>query len=281
MTDDLDRDLDAWLEVEVPTSSAGTDDEGETIVAPEDDELAGKLLFKVGRLGEDIVKVGRTAERRFAEITAWQDDRVAGARREIERATRSLEAFTRRWRRAHPTAKSKTIDMWSGKLSLREAPGGLTVTDKGAFIAWASRVRPDLLRYVPEPAAAKLKDGFLVRRHPAPQETVDGELRDVWRLLAAVTIDPSPVCPRCDAAGIEAKKEENIPLYPEKLPPTEPDGDPVVTALGYLCGTCGHRWDAETELVTIPGVTFTKPAQDRFEVKPTTKKETRDDDDER
>lgn len=215
--DDLERELDDFLAIDVPLAEPSDDDlpgAGPPVVGAPTEDVADKLLYKTRRLSEEAADVRALATRRRAEIDAWEADRLFGIDRETSRIRESLELFMRSWHRSHP--RSKTLSLPNGKLTLRgSGRGKIIVTEEWKLVEWAEQNgRKDLLRYKPAPAKSVLADEALVTRHLAVQDEVGtGELLQTWRLMV-------------DVVG--------------------PEG---------------------TESVSIPGVVYAEPIEDRFGVK--------------
>lgn len=204
--DDLRADLDAYLDIDIPTAS---DDDGVETVAPAADaDMANRLLYKVRRLDEEAAAIDALYDAEVARLDAWKADRLHGVQYDRARAVRSLDGFMRAWHAANP--RTKTANLPNGKLTLRPVPGKVEVTDGPAFVAWAkANHREDLIRYVPEPAKAVLSDEDVVVRHTGPQITdpKTGELLQTYRFLVPVATgevdeDGNPVVESVSAPGV-------------------------------------------------------------------------------
>jgi hypothetical protein len=226
--DDIEDELDAWLEAEVPVEP-GHDDQPleERPVAPANDsELAEKLLYKMGRLEKEGQALLGLAAARKRQIDAFVEDRMMGIERERERVARSLEGFARNEHRLHPKG-GKTIKLPSGQLKLaKSGRGRILIEDEHVLAAWLDANAPDLVTYRPVASKEALHDEKLVTRHAAPTRQEGGELVNCWRLMTHVEADP--------LSGRAA-------------------GD-----------------------VTIPGVFYVEPANDRFSILLPTEKGTTD-----
>ena len=266
MDDDLRRDLDAYLDVEVPTGPLpelqedGTEPEAPVAPAP-DEEFANRLLYKARRLYEEGRDIELLAEAEVERIRGWESDRLSGINREQARIEESLGQFMRTWHRAHP--RSKTLKLSNGKLSLTAPRGSVTVTDTEALIEWAKAYRPDLLRWTPAPELKPLGDELLTGRAGEPvQQEVRGRLANIASLMAAVPAEGTgEQCAECGDAQVRYKA-------PERRPADDEHPEPWATAPEWVCDACGAMTTAEadTAFVPIPGVAYAVPVQDSFKI---------------
>lgn len=184
----LEDDLDAFLDIDIPTSAPDDDDPDiDTVLPAIDVDMAERIAYKARRLEKERCDVRVLANKRRAAIDAWEADRGGGIEREIARAERSLELFARQWHRANP--RSKTLSLPSGTLRLRAGRGKIEVDDEVAFVQWCeSHSRHDLLRYEPKPKKADLTE---IDRHEGIQRNAkDGTLVQTWKIMAEViTVD--------------------------------------------------------------------------------------------
>ena len=187
----LEASLDEWLSAEVPVeplppdAPEGTEPE---VAAPEDADLADRLLYRWSRLADEERKVRQMADARRARIEAWEADMTSGIERDRARVERSLEKFIREFVRKNPR-RGKSMKLPNGTLKLT-APGRgkIVVEDEHGFVAWAKEHRPDLL--VPQwvPAKALLHDEDGIPRHPGVQRNDErtGRLVQTYRLMAEI-----------------------------------------------------------------------------------------------
>ncbi|HEY5024718.1 MAG TPA: host-nuclease inhibitor Gam family protein [Acidimicrobiales bacterium] len=196
MSDDdlVEKDLDEWLDIEIPVREIpGADGAPPTVeVLPAPDEAAADLLlYRLSRREEEAARYRAIAEARIAPVRAWLADRLFGVEKETVQLSRSLELYLRFWVRFHK--RTKTLSLPNGQLSLSKPREKVVVTDEAAFLGWAREHN-----LLPEPMA----EGSLIRMEPkankkslaaldrsrAPQQTIDGVLCEVDRLLTTVEV---------------------------------------------------------------------------------------------
>ena len=266
MDDDLRRDLDAHLSVEVPTGPPpepqedGTEPEPPVAPAP-DEEFANRLLWKALRLAEEARDIELLAEAEVERIRGWESDRLSGINREQGRIEDSLGQFMRSWHRAHP--RSKTLKLPNGTLKLTAPRGAVTITDPSLLIEWAREYRPDLLRFTPAPAKDKLGDELVAGRAGTPvQEEVGGRLANVAALTVAVPAEGTgEQCAECGDARVWYKA-------PERRPADDEHPEPWASDPEWVCDACGSVTPAEadTTYLAIPGAVYAVPVQDSFKI---------------
>lgn len=132
MSDDLDAELDAYLDEHdpAPIDDALLEQRPDLI----DESRVNALLSKRGRLAAEQDRIDERARERIAPIEAWRDDRTAGIKRELEWIDRSLETYARA---VLPQMRRKSLPLPAGVLKLTQ-PGSpsLHVYDEGEFVAW-------------------------------------------------------------------------------------------------------------------------------------------------
>jgi hypothetical protein len=205
-TDDLRADLDAWLDIPIPTGPDPDDPDTEIVLPAATDDLANRILYKCRRLGVERSRVQALYDEEKSRLDSWLHDRMSGIDRDLAAANRSLEGFTRSWHMLNP--RSKTLSLPNGKLKLGAVKGKIEVTDAHALVVWAeANGRTDLLRYEPVPAKAILSDEEQVVRHTGPQVTdpKTGELMQQYRLLVPVLtgeVDPETQAPVVEQVSV-------------------------------------------------------------------------------
>ena len=205
--DDLRADLDAWLDIPIPTGPDPDDPDAEVVLPAADDDLANRILYKLRRLDGEAARIEALYAAERARLDSWKADRMAGVDRDRSAARRSLDGFMRAWHHLNP--RTKSLSLPNGKLQLRDVKGKVEITDPVAFVSWCeTNGRTDLLRYVPEPVKSALGDEELVVRHTGPQvnDPKSGELLQTYRLLVPVATgevgdDGQPVVEQASVAG--------------------------------------------------------------------------------
>ena len=205
--DSLEDDLDAYLDIEVPTEPDPDDPDHDVVLPAANQELADKLLYKARRLDQELADIRALADKRRADIDRWEADRSHGIHRERARIDQSLEGFMRAWHRANP--RTKSLNLPNGKVALR-APGRgkMIVKDELAFIAWAKDHDPALLRFEPKVAKAELANEEVITRRPGVVEddpANPGRLLQTYRLMAPVPTG------EVDAEGNTLTEQVSVP----------------------------------------------------------------------
>lgn len=147
--DDLRHDL-AAVGVELRLQAP---DEQTTVleaVVPDDaaqiDAIASTLLRRIAEHDVDIAQHQRAHEMELEVLAARFERRVATQR--IARAR--LEAWVRDLARVQADAggfgKKRSRDVGCGTYGVRTIPAKVAVTDADAFVTWAERVAPEMLR---------------------------------------------------------------------------------------------------------------------------------------
>lgn len=262
---DVEGDLDDYLDVAVPVAGVDQTDETQAVVAAPDEEFAERLLYKATRLTAELGKIQTLAASRRKKIDDWEADRSSGIGSEIRRISQSCELFIRQWLRDNPRVRRKSIPLPNGTLSLAAGKGKIHVDNEGLAVAWLKEHRPDLIRWEPAIKKTVLSDENVIVRKTGPQINIDqsGDLWQSYRLMAWVPVCPVPACPECGTTFPPDSLVGRLPDPEDTNPPT-----PV-----FECTSCRYLTTAEFERVSVPGVVFVEPVQDRFTMKLTTDKE--------
>jgi Gam-like protein len=185
MSDDLLRDdLDDWLTGEGDLS---WDEEPRPPERPED---ASWLLRAIAKAERDATAIRALATAERQRIAAWEDDRLAGPARVVQRAERQLAAWALGQNRENP--KAKTWVLPNGTLRLRAATAKIVIDDQSALVAWLRKEYPMLVEDVPKVHAADVKKLGTPKVMSSAETEGAGELE-----LSYLVLDDGEVVPGC------------------------------------------------------------------------------------
>ena len=122
-----------------------------------DDQQAAWAMRKLASLRRRQAEIDRTAKAEVDRIEAWHVHQSAALVADTNYFTGLLTEYARVERDAHDR---KTVSLPHGTIKSRAGGERVDVTDADAFVAWAERSAPTLVRVRVEPDKAAVKAAF-------------------------------------------------------------------------------------------------------------------------
>lgn len=124
-------------------------------------DRADRTLRKLARFDAEMADIEALYQQRLEELKLW----VEGERKRDARRREFFEACLAVFHQARLAAdpRAKTLRLPSGEHRSYGGQPAWTYTDEAAFVAWAEKNRPDLLRKDPKPNRDAVKKAFHVK----------------------------------------------------------------------------------------------------------------------